>query len=338
MATTIKEVALKAGVSIATVSRVLNNVGPVDERTRQHVRDIARELRYVPNATGRSLSRRKTDAIGLLLPDLFGEFFSEVLRGGDQTAQQSQYHLVVSSSHNNRRQIRAALTMMRGRVDALVIMSPHIDVETLNEYLPQSLPVVLLNCHVESTAFDALTVDNFGGARGMVSHLIGHGHRRIAIIAGTTGNIEAGERLRGYQTALAEHGIPGDERLIVQGSFSEASGHEAVGALLALPQRPTAIFASNDAMAIGALSALREAGIQVPHEIALAGFDDVPIAAYLTPALTSVQVGIHALGVRAIETALHAVRHQNAHQKQQIVIPTTLALRASCGCAQGPVS
>ena len=156
MPTTIKEVALKAGVSIATVSRALNNVGPVDERTRQHVRDVARELRYVPNATGRSLSRRKTEAIGLLLPDLFGEFFSEVLRGSDQTAQHSNYHLVVSSSHNNRRQIRAALTMMRGRVDALVIMSPHIDAETLNENLPQSLPVVLLNyqLRVHSIRFD----------------------------------------------------------------------------------------------------------------------------------------------------------------------------------------
>lgn len=332
MPSTIKQVASEAGVSIATVSRVLNNVGPVDERTREHVLAVAKELRYVPNATGRSLSRRKTEAIGLLLPDLFGEFFSEVLRGSDQTAQQSQYHLVVSSSHNSKREIRAALTMMRGRVDALVIMSPDIDAETLNESLPQSLPVVLLNCHVKSTSFDAINVDNFGGAFAMTSHFIGHGHKRVAIIKGTEQNSDATERLRGYCAALREHGIPEHAYLQAAGSFSEASGYEAALRLLALPERPTAIFASNDSMAIGAMSALRDADIRIPEDIALAGFDDVPIAAYLTPTLTSVQVGIHALGVQAIETALHAVRHQNAHTKHQARVPTVLSLRESCGC------
>jgi LacI family transcriptional regulator len=331
--TTIKEVALRAGVSIATVSRVLNNVDPVDERTRQHVREVAREMRYVPNAMGRSLSRRKTEAIGLLLPDLFGEFFSEVLRGSDQTAQQSSYHLVVSSSHNNKKQTRAALRMMRGRVDGLVVMSPHIDAETLNENLPQTLPVVLLNCYVESPDFDALNIDNFGGAFAMTQHLLSHGHRRIAILKGTEMNYDAAERFRGYSAALRGGGGEWDEHLHVPGSFTEASGYDAVRQLLALKSRPTAIFASNDSMAIGALSALRDEGLQVPEEIALAGFDDVPIASYLTPALSSVQVGIHNLGVQAIETVLHAVRHQNAHHKQQIVLPTMLSLRESCGCS-----
>ncbi len=334
MSTTIKEVAIRAGVSIATVSRVLNNVDPVDERTRKHVQEVAREMRYVPNAMGRSLSRRKTEGIGLLLPDLFGEFFSEVLRGCDQTAQQSNYHMVVSSSHNNKKQTRAALQMMRGRVDGLVIMSPHIDAETLNENLPQSLPVVLLNCYVQSHDFDALNIDNFAGAFAMTQHLLSHGHRRIAIITGTERNFDASERLRGYVDALKEHGVPLDERLQAPGDFSESGGYHAAQQLLTLAPRPTAIFGCNDSMAIGALSALRDAGIQVPEQMALAGFDDVPIAAYLTPALTSVTVGIHSLGVRAIETLLHAVRHQNTHHKQQILLPTSPSLRESCGCHQ----
>jgi LacI family transcriptional regulator len=332
MPTTIKEVAHHAGVSIATVSRVLNNVGPVDARTRERVRVSARELRYVPNAAGRSLSRRKTEGIGLLLPDLFGEFFSEVIRGSDQTAQLSHYHLVVSSSHNSKKEIHAAMNMMRGRVDGLVIMSPHIDAVTLKENLPQTLPVVLLNCYVESTDFDSLTIDNFNGAHAMTTHLLSHGHTRIAIIKGTERNRDATERLRGYAEALREHGMSADDCLQAPGDFSESGGYEAAMRLLALPNRPTAIFASNDSMAIGALSALRDAGIQVPEEMALVGFDDVPIARYLTPALTSVGVGIHNLGVRAIETVLHAVGHQNAHQKQQIVLATSLSLRESCGC------
>jgi LacI family transcriptional regulator len=330
---TIKDVAREAGVSIATVSRVFNNVDPVDENTRRRVRHVARRLKYVPNALGRSLSTKRTDAIGLLLPDLFGEFFSEVLRGSDQTAQQSHYHLVVSSSHNNKEEIHAALTMMRGRVDGLVIMSPHIDAHTLKENLPPSLPVVLLNSYVDDDSFDSLNIDNFGGAFEMVQHLLQHGYRRIAIIKGIEQNLDAAERLRGYHAAIEKGGGERDSKLEVSGSFSEASGYDAVKKLLSTSPRPGAIFASNDSMAIGALSALRDEGVQVPGEIALAGFDDVPIASYLTPSLTSVYVGIHSLGIRAIETVLNAVREKNSHRKNQIVLETTLSLRESCGCA-----
>ena len=333
---TIRDVAREAGVSTATVSRVLNNVGPVDEETRRHVTAVARRLRYVPNALGRGLSRRRTDAIGLLLPDLFGEFFSEVLRGSDQTAQQAHYHLVVSSSHNNKAEIRAALAMMRGRVDGLVIMSPHIDAETLNETLPHHLPLVLLNCFVQSAAFEALNIDNPAGAAAMTRHLLSHGHTRIAIIKGVEGNFEAADRLRGYRDALRGAGLHPDPALAVAGDFSEASGYDAIKLLLQTHPRPTAIFACNDSMAIGAMSALREAGVHVPQEMALAGFDDVPIASYLAPALTTVHVGIHRLGVLAIERLLKAVHQRDGPRRQQTVLPTSLRIRASCGCLGHP--
>ncbi len=330
---TIKDVAREAGVSIATVSRVFNNIGPVHENTRQLVCRAANKLKYVPNPLGRSLSTKRTDAIGLLLPDLFGEFFSEVLRGSDQTAQRAHYHLLVSSSHNNKEEIRAALTMMRGRVDGLVIMSPDIDAETLTETLPRTLPVVLLNCNVESGGFDSMNVDNFGGAHAMTRHLLEHGYSRIAVIAGRAQNFDAAERLRGYRAALSDTGVAVDQELCVEGSFDESSGYDAARHLLRLARRPRAIFACNDSMAIGALSALREQGIRVPEEIALAGFDDVPVASYLTPALTSVSVDIHQLGVRAIDTVLHAFGHKNEHRKQQVVLSTQLSLRQSCGCS-----
>ena len=332
MSVTIREVASRAGVSIATVSRVFNNSDPVDAETRERVKTAATELRYVPNVLGRSLSMRRTDSIGLLLPDLFGEFFSEVIRGCDQTAQKNHYQLLVSSSHNNRKQIESAIRMMRGRVDALVIMSPHIDAQTLTENLPRTLPVLLLDCRVESNGFDSLNIDNEAGAAAMTKHLLAHGHTRIAVIKGTEGNVDAAERLRGYCLAMQEAGITPDERLQVPGEFTEASGYDAARTLLGVTPRPTAIFASNDSMAIGALSALRDQGIQIPSEMALAGFDDVPIGSYLSPALTSVHVGINNLGIKAIETVLHAVRNKNAHHKQQIFLSTSLKLRESCGC------
>jgi LacI family transcriptional regulator len=276
---------------------------------------------------------RRTDAIGLLLPDLFGEFFSEVIRGCDETAQLQHFHLMVSSSHSNRAEIESALRMMRGRVDALVIMSPHIDARGLNENLPRSLPVVLLNCHVDAEGIDSLNVDNRGGARDMTAHLVSHGHTRVAIIKGTEGNVDAEARCQGYAEALRNNGLQPDPSLEVGGDFSEASGYRAALQLLSLSAPPTAIFASNDAMAIGALSALRDRHVQIPEQIALAGFDDVPIASYLTPTLTSVGVGIHDLGVRAIETVIDAVRNHNAHRKQEVVLPVQLNLRESCGCS-----
>jgi LacI family transcriptional regulator len=333
MSATIKEVARKAGVSIATVSRVLNNVGSVEEGTRIRVREAARSLRYTPSALARSLSTKRTDVIGLLLPDLYGEFFSEVIRGSDQTAQAHQYHLLVSSEHNDREEIEAAIQMMRGRVDGLVIMSPQIDAQTLRRNLPKSLPVVLLNCNVAGRSFESLNIDDYNGAREMVLHLLQHGHKRIAIIKGTEANFDAQERLRGYRAAVAEANAEQSERLELAGNFSEASGYDAVQRILALKQRPTAIFASNDSTAIGALRALRDAGVGVPGEIALAGFDDIPIASYLSPTLTSVHVGISNLGVLAIQNIIHAVREQDKHEKRQTLLSTKLSLRESCGCS-----
>ena len=179
MTATIKEVARLAGVSTASVSRVFNNSAAVEETTRQRVRDAARQLHYTPHPIGRSLSTRRTDAIGLLLPDLYGEFFSEVIRGCDQTAQKNHFHLLVSSSHSNREEIESALKMMRGRVDGLIIMSPDIEAQSLRANLPLSLPIVLLDSNVGDAAYDAITIDNYSGAYQMVEHLVGHRYTRV---------------------------------------------------------------------------------------------------------------------------------------------------------------
>lgn len=335
MSVTIRDVARRAGVSVATVSRVFNNANAVNPETLKHVRQVARDIRYFPSAAGRNLSLRSTEAVGMLLPDLFGEFLSEVIRGCDAAVQESRFHLIVSSSHNSREELDAAVAVMRGRIDGLIVMSPHIDAEALAENLPHAMPVVLLNCYGDAGPFDAIDIDNFGGARRMVRHLIRHGHERIAIIKGTTGNIDAFERLRGYRAALAEEGADRDPALELEGACSMASGYDAVRIALGARPRPTAIFASSDAAAIGALSALREAGVHVPAEMALAGFDDIPIGRYLTPALTSVHFGIDTLGALAAETVLHAIREKSRHKAQRVTLPTSLTVRESCGCRKG---
>jgi len=335
MRVTIREVARAAGVSVATVSRVLNESGPVAGETRDRIRRVAVEMRYIPNDAARSLSMRRTGTLGVLLPDLYGEFFSEVIRGLDQAAQRARFHLLLSSSHNNRHDIEAALQAMRGRVDGLVVMSPHIDVAVLAANLPESLPAVMLNTPQSTSEFDTLSVDNFGGARAMVAHLAGHGHRRIAMVRGPEPNHDAEERLRGYRTALADAGLAPDAALEVEGDFTEDGGYRAVRRLLELRRPPTAIFAANDSTAIGAMSALREAGVSVPAAMAVAGFDDIPISRYLTPALSSVRVSINDLGARAMEQLVRAVEEQNRHERAHQVLPTSLVIRDSCGVHNG---
>ena len=172
---TIKDVAREANVSVATVSRVFNGGAPVREETSRRIRDIATRLRYVPHGGARSLITSKTSTIGVLLPDLYGEFFSEVIRGIDFAARRSGYHLIISSSHQDKSEIESAMRAMRGRVNGVIIMSPDIDAEALLANLPDSHPVVLLNCALRRGAFDSVNIDNTRGTRDIVQHLIGHG-------------------------------------------------------------------------------------------------------------------------------------------------------------------
>jgi LacI family transcriptional regulator len=328
---TIRDVAREAGVSVATVSRVLNASGPVGEETRQRILSIASRLRYTPDGAARSLITRRTNTLGVLLPDLYGEFFSEVIRGIDPTAQRAGYHILVSRAHNEKRELEAAMRAMRGRVDGLVVMSPDIDAEALVANLPDDCPVVLLNCVVEGGQFDSLNIDNYGGSYAMVNHLVGLGHTRIAFIAGHERNHDAAERLRGYRAAMANARLKRNAEWERRGDFTEESGYRAAIALAGMSERPTAIFAANDSMAVGALSGLREAGLRVPDDVAVAGFDDIPIARYLSPPLTSVHVAISELGERATRTLLHAIEGKNQHEKEQATLPTTLVIRQSCG-------
>lgn len=329
--TTIRDVARAAGVSIATVSRALHKSHLVAPDTREGVRAAADRLHYSPHRGARSLITSRTQTIGVLLPDLYGEFFSEVIRGIDQTAQSAGYHCLLSSARHGGPTLEAALRSMRGRVDGLVLMSPEFNGDLSKRALPSGFPVVLLNCPPSDTPHDSLTVANYEGAHAMVRHLAGLGHERIAIIKGAEGNFDAAERFRGYRAALKEAGLGFVPELVVPGDFSEVAGDAGARALLRLEPRPTAIFAANDGMAIGALFALRDAGLRVPEDIAIGGFDDIPMARYVEPALTSVHVDISVLGERAA-ACLFSALEPGAHRTfSRETLPTTLVVRRSCG-------
>ena len=332
MPATIRDVARAAGVSVATVSRALNGADNVLPETRQRIQEAAKALRFTPSGAARSLITRRTDTVGALLPDLFGEYFSELIRGIDQAARARGLHLLVSSSHGDADEAAAAMRAMNGRVDGLIVMSPHADANFLQHNLPGSLPAVLLNTGAELAGHARFVVDNFGGAQAMTRHLAASGRKRIAFIGGPQGNHEAQERLRGYRAGLKS----GMKEAVFEGDFTEEAGWAAGRRIAQTKPRPDAVFAANDMMAVGCLAALREAGLRVPEDVALGGFDDIPIARHITPALSTIRVPIAALGAAALDTLVKAVEAPQSQATHTEVMPVELVVRRSCGAGPPP--
>jgi LacI family transcriptional regulator len=331
----IKEVAKKAGVSIATVSRVLNGSGLVTQGTRDRVLKVIKDLNYKPNAIGRALVTRKTNLLGVILPDVHSEFFSELIRGIDQAARERSYHIIVSSTHSNKKEIESMLGVMQGgHVDGLIVMSPHISADGVLKRLAPRSKLVFVNSYTNGNGFISVSIDNFNGAFQMIRHLVVvHGHKRIAIIKGEESNFDARERFSGYVEALKKYGLRRVPELEITGNFTEESGYDGMMKILKLKNKPSALFCANDSMALGALRAMHEKDIIVPGEIALAGFDDVPSARYVLPALTSVHVPIYEMGTIAVKHLLDGVKDMDAMKGIKEVLPISIVIRESCGCS-----
>ncbi len=326
---TIRDVAERAEVSVASVSRVLNGAGPVTEATRQRVLEAVEALQYVPHSGARSLSTSRTNTVGVILPDLYGEYFSELIRGMDVAARALGYHLIVSSSHDDAAEASAAIRSMRGRVDGLIVLSPHVGAANLASGLARQTPVLLMNGGGADVGRASIVVDNHGGAVAAVEHLVALGRRRIAHIAGPAGNLDAEARMAGYMEAMAAAGLPTS---VVDGTFTKASGHAAGEALAALAERPDAVFAANDNMAVGAMLALQEAGLRVPEDIALVGFDDIPLASLVRPGLTTLKIQIAETGRNALVRLVKLIG-SSGDVACEVVRPE-LVIRASTNPAQ----
>jgi len=293
---TIRDVARRAQLSVATVSRALNGFENVSEQARERIAAAVEELGYVPHAGARSLSLARNNAIGVVLPDLHGEFFSEIVRGMDREASRRGYLLLLSNLHAGGAQAAQALRAMRGRVDGLVVMAPHLPAHELGTALPKGLPSILINTREDSGQHPSIHLDNAGGVRAVVDHLASLGRKRLVHIAGPATNIDAQERESAFRAAVSDHGLSG---VVVVGDFEMESGEAAIRELLKQGTEFDAIFAANDNMAIGALEALRSAGKTVPADVAVVGFDDIPLARHL--GITTVRVRIAELGERALQ-------------------------------------
>lgn len=329
---TIADVAERAGVSTATVSRVINGTGHVLPETAARVKRAVARLGYVPQAAARNLAARRTNTIGLLLPDVASDFYFPILRGIDGAARQANLDLLIAIHP-----LRGLKDIPVGRhnADGLLVYGGDFsaaDVQHLARLAQPDLPVVLLyHSAPAGSSFSSVLVENRDGAQHIVEHLITvHGRRRIAFLRGPQDNEDSHYRELGYRRALEVHGLPCDPALTATGGFNEGLAANAVRAWLKAGCTFDAIFAADDESAAGALAALKAAGLNVPRDVSLVGFDDSPLARYLTPALTTVRAPTEQVGREAVHNLLERIR--SGQPAQALLLPTQLVVRQSCGC------
>ncbi len=333
MKNSIVEIAKHAGVSIATVSRAINNSGSVRKETRNRILQIAEELNYKPNIIARSLSRSRTDTIGVILPELVDEFFTEIIRGIDEEAYRSGQFILVSSSHSQRNIVETLLEFMgSGRVDGVVLLAPELQGEVVQLIKKSKKPVVLMNVCRGIKDIVSFNIDNSQGAYAVTEHLIRHHCQKIAMICGPEGNCDAGDRIRGFKAALRDYEVHFYDELMIQGDFTTRSGYYGFTRLMSQRMKPDAVFAANDMMAAGLYEAARVLGIQIPGDVAVAGFDDIYLSRLLQPRLTTVHVPISELGSKAARYLFRLINGEVEPEEHREELATGLVIGGSCGC------
>lgn len=330
---TISDVASLAGVSIATVSRVINGTSPVSKAISTRVREAIATLHFVPHAAARVLATRKTNTIGLILPEISGFYFSPLLNGIEEAIRDTEYDLLVHTSLS-RQDITEQPTKKLGQhnTDGLLIYTASVSKEELARLHSHEFPIVLLlQSPPDGLEIPSVTIENKTGAEKIISHLIEvHGHRKIAFLAGPETEEDSYWRELGYRNALANHGIALDPKLISVGYFDTTIAQKSVTEWLRKGVQIDAIFAGDDDSAIGALTALQYTDARVPEDIAVVGFDDVYVSQYLSPPLTTVRVPIEHAGYTAAQQLIRLIDHEAI--EPNVILPTELVIRRSCGC------
>ncbi|MFC1975233.1 substrate-binding domain-containing protein [Chloroflexota bacterium] len=329
---TISDVAKRAGVSPVTVSRVINNVGNVSLPTQEKVQQAIEELGYVPSGVAQSMRSKRTSTLALLVPDITNAFWTTVSRGVEDAAQGRGYSVFLCNTDEDIAKQHRYLDFIIGqRVDGVIIAPHDSNAQHLKKLQDRAIPTVIIDRHIEGWNVDTVSGDSISGARALIQHLIGLGHKRIAMISGPADTSTAVDRVAGYHIALAEAGIPLDPRLIRYGEFRPASGEHLICQVLDEGLRPTAIFAANNAIAQGVVDALEKRGLRTPQDIALVCFDDLPNTARFFPFLTVAVQPAYDLGVNAAQLLLSRLDAEVNLQPRHVVLPTRLIIRHSCG-------
>lgn len=324
---TIHDVAKVAGVSVATVSRVLNG-GVVSDKTKAKVLKAINDMNYKPNLLGRNLRRSSTMTIIILLPTISNSFYSKIVRGIEDKASENGYNVMICDTNSKAEKEKVYLEMLKNKlVDGVIIMSSAIGAQQLTK-LANNFPIVQCCESKEGTDITTITIDNYSASYKAVKHLINIGNKRIALICGSNEFYSSKLREQGYRKALIDSGIEIDETIIKAGNYSFESGFRITRELLLQVNRPTAIFAMSDTMAIGAIKACREKGLSVPHDMSIVGFDNIKFATMCEPTLTTIKQPQYELGSIAMETLISKIKNDNI-KVDNIVLDHELIIRDS---------
>ncbi len=327
---TIRDVARLAGVSVATVSRVVNDRPDVSPETREAVMHHVRALSFSTNRSARALSRGKTGLVGFTIPFVLGDYYSWILSGATEALHEQEMRAVLCPTrHEHDREALLVERLLRGTTDGAILVLPSESDAELRELATQGFPFVVIDPAMPlDERIPVVSATHWAGARSATDHLLELGHRRIGMIAGRKGWVATEERVNGYQAALAGAGVLPSRELVVAGDFEIDGGYRAARRLLAIDDPPTALFASNDNMAIGALRAATELGMVVPDQLSIVGFDDSQLARVVTPALTTVWQPLEEMGRMAVSLLTRLIDGQRV-ETLRIELATRLVLRES---------
>ena len=327
---TIIDVAAEAHVSYGTVSRVINNDVHVKQETRDRVQETMRRLGYVANRQARSLAGGRTNSIGVLVPDLGTGYIGEIIRGIDAELGLSDLDLILYTTHRTAsKEVNYVANLAKGMVDGLLLVLPRSPADFIGTLTRRHFPFVLIDHHGIGQDCPAVGAANWQGGFTATEYLIMLGHKRIGFITGWMDLGCALDRLDGYRSALRTNHIPEEPELIYEGTFFQPDGYTGASTMLDLSNPPTAIFASNDVMAMGVMDAIRNKGLRVPDDISVIGFDDIPQASLIRPALTTIRQPLEKMGRVATQMLLELLS-QPQKQKGRIELPTELIVRDSC--------
>lgn len=331
----IQDVAKLANVSIATVSRVINNQGGVRKATEDRIVKAIQDLGYIRNAAARTMKNKETKTIGVIVPDIKNPFFPLVMAGIEQKAREKEYFTILSSTNESPIVEEEIIKNFIERgVDGVIITTANENGDHLNLLQEQGIPVVAVDRSIKKLEVDSVFVDNIKGTYQAVQHLILQGHRDIAIIRGPQNTKPGLERFLGYQKALEDYNVPLNESYIVQGDFSEKSGYEAAQKLFHTEHKPTAIFSSNNLMTIGCMKSLKDLGWKLGEEVSFIGFDDVDIATFLEPKLSVVTRPMNTVGEIAFQLLHDRISFKDAMPKREYLLSPELIVRGSCRLPQ----
>lgn len=327
---TVLDVAKLAGVAPITVSRVINRSGYFSKETQKRVEAAADELGYVQNSVARSLRSSRTNTIALIVSDITNPFFTNLARGVEDTASDAGYTVFFCNTDElTAEEEKYTQVLLQKQVDGFLLVPSHSSSHSIQRIQDRNIPLVIIDRWVPEVEVDCVRCDSESGSYQLTRLLLSLGHRNIAVISGPSDVSTATDRVHGYRKALEESGLPFDETLVQYGEFIQSSGYALTQKIIAMDPRPTAIFGANNFIAIGVVKALNDAGIKVPDEISVVGFDDLPETLVVSPFLTVASQPSYEMGCQATRLLLERLAKKDKGQKQQIILPTHVIVRGS---------